>query len=310
MSAFSLGLVGGGRMGQMHLRALSSSNQLAVTSVVEPFEATAEKLKGMGYKVFPNLEQLVNSEKLDGILVAAPTDRHLSVITEIANTGISILSEKPCGLNSDQARQAGEICSKNGVKLQVAYWRRFIPELKEIARKIASGEIGEVHFINATQWDESPPRKEFRLASGGIFVDMAVHEIDQIRWLTGQEVISTKTSIFPQTDDSKGDTDSTQSILEMSGGAIGLVSLGRFHPGGDLVSAEIFTSKEHRRIDIVNPATGEKPQLDALRLQAESFANWVRGGAQEGATSADAEAALDIANQLKANAGLIPTGGK
>ncbi len=310
MSAFSLGLVGGGRMGQMHLRALSSSNQLAVTSVVEPFEATAEKLKGMGYKVFPNLEQLVNSEKLDGILVAAPTDRHLSVITEIANTGISILSEKPCGLNSDQARQAGEICSKNGVKLQVAYWRRFIPELKEIARKIASGEIGEVHFINATQWDESPPRKEFRLASGGIFVDMAVHEIDQIRWLTGQEVTSTKTSIFPQTEDSKDDTDSTQSILEMSGGAIGLVSLGRFHTGGDLVSAEIFTSKEHRRIDIVNPATGENPQLDALRLQAESFANWVRGGAQEGATSADAEAALDIANQLKANAGLIPTGGK
>ncbi|TRZ84441.1 MAG: hypothetical protein D4R85_04260 [Streptomycetaceae bacterium] len=310
MSAFNLGLVGGGRMGQMHLRALASSNQLAVTSVVEPFEATAEKLKGWGYKVFPNLEQMVNSEKLDGILVAAPTDRHLSVITEIANIGISILSEKPCGLNSDQARQAGEICSKNGVKLQVAYWRRFIPELKEIARRISKGEIGEVHFINATQWDESPPRKEFRLASSGIFVDMAVHEIDQIRWLSGQEVINTKTSIFPQTEDSKGDTDSTQSILEMSGGAIGLVSLGRFHPGGDLVSAEIFTSKEHTRIDILNPGTGEKPQLVALRLQAESYANWVRGGAQEGATSADAEAALDIANQLKANAGLIPTGGK
>jgi myo-inositol 2-dehydrogenase/D-chiro-inositol 1-dehydrogenase len=310
MSGFNLGLVGGGRMGQMHLRALSSSNQLAVTSVVEPFEATAEKLKGMGYKVFPNLEQMTISEKLDGILVATPTDRHLQDITEIANTGISILSEKPCGLTSDQARQAGEICSKNDIKLQVAYWRRFIPELKEIARKIASGEIGEVHFINAAQWDESPPRKEFRLASGGIFVDMAVHEIDQIRWLTGQEVIRTKTSIFPQTEDSKGDTDSTQSILEMSGGAIGLVSLGRFHPGGDLVSAEIFTSKEHARIDILNPGTGEKPQLDALRLQAESFANWVQGGAREGATSADAEAALDIANQLKANVGLISTGGK
>jgi myo-inositol 2-dehydrogenase/D-chiro-inositol 1-dehydrogenase len=133
---------------------------------------------------------------------------------------------------------------------------------------------------------------------------MAVHEIDQIRWLTGQEVIKTKTSIYPQTEDSRGDTDSTQSILEMSGGAIGLVSLGRFHPGGDLVSAEVFTSKEHTRIEILTPSTGEKPQLDALRLQAESFANWVSGGPQEGATSSDAEAALDIANQLKSNAGL------
>jgi myo-inositol 2-dehydrogenase/D-chiro-inositol 1-dehydrogenase len=247
---------------------------------------------------------MVSAEKLDGILVAAPTDKHLQVISEIAGTGLSILSEKPCGLNSDQARQAGEICSKNGVKLQVAYWRRFIPELREVARKIESGEIGEVHFINASQWDESPPRKEFRLASGGIFVDMAVHEIDQIRWLTGQEVVKTKTSIFPQTEDSMGDTDSTQSILEMSGGAIGLVSLGRFHPGGDLVSAEVFTSKQHTRIEILTPSTGEQPQLDALRLQAESFANWVSGGPQEGATSSDAEAALDIANQLKSNAGL------
>ena len=141
-------------------------------------------------------------------------------------------------------------------------------------------------------------------------MDMAVHEIDQIRWLTGQEVVNTKTSIFPQTEDSKGDTDSTQSLLEMSGGAIGLVSLGRFHPGGDLVSAEIFTSKHHTRIDILNSATGEEPQLNALQLQAESFAKWVKGGLQEGATSLDAEVALDIANQLKANAGLVPTGGK
>jgi myo-inositol 2-dehydrogenase/D-chiro-inositol 1-dehydrogenase len=310
MAAFNLGLVGGGRMGQMHLRALSSSKNLTVNSVVDPLEATAGKLKGMGYKVFPNLEQMVNSEKLEGILVAVPTNLHLQVITEIANTGISILSEKPCGLNSNQARQAGEICSENGVKLQVAYWRRFIPELREIARKIASGEFGDVHFINASQWDEAPPRKEFRRASGGIFVDMAVHEIDQIRWLSGQEVINTKTSIYPQTEDSKGDTDSTQSILEMSGGAIGLVSLGRFHAGGDFVSAEIFTSKEHVRINILNPGTGEKPQLDALRLQAESFANWVRGGLQEGASTLDAEAALDIANQLQVNAGLTPTGGK
>jgi myo-inositol 2-dehydrogenase / D-chiro-inositol 1-dehydrogenase len=305
MTAFNLGVVGGGRMGQMHLRALSTSNQLNVSSVVEPFEGTAEKLRGLGYKVFSSFEQMANSEKLDGVLVAAPTDRHLEVISEIATSGISILSEKPCGLDSGQARQAGEICSKNGVKLQVAYWRRFIPELREVARKIASGEVGEVHFINAAQWDQSPPRKEFRLASGGIFVDMAVHEIDQIRWLTGQEVVRTKTSVFPQTEDSKGDTDSTQSLLEMSGGAIGLVSLGRFHPGGDLVSAEVFTSKEHSRIDILTPTTGEKPQLDALRLQAESFAQWVLGGDQEGATSADAEAALDIANELKANAGFL-----
>lgn len=304
MSKFKLGLVGGGRMGQMHLRALSTSDRVEVKSVVEPFEATALKLQSLGYQTFSSCKQMINDIQLDGVLVAAPTDKHLEVIIEIAKSKLPILSEKPCGLNPDQAKEAGRVTDMNGVKLQVAYWRRFIPKLREIANKIKDNEIGQVHFINAAQWDEAPPRKEFRLASGGIFIDMAVHEIDQIRWLTQQEVVSSKTLIFPQTEDSRGDTDSTQSILQMSGGATGLVSLGRFHPGGDLVSAEIFTDKHHEHIAILNPDTGEEPQLAALRLQAASFANWVEGGPQEGATTEDAVAALQVANQLKSNAGL------
>ena len=304
MPKFKIGLVGGGRMGQMHLRALAKSESVEIVSIVEPFTATASKLNSLGYATFNSYEEMFSKSKFDGVLIAAPTDRHLEVITEIAQTKVSILSEKPCGLNPDQARKAGRVAEENGVKLQVAYWRRFVPQLRDLEKKIRNGEIGQVHFINATQWDENPPRKEFRLASGGIFIDMAVHEIDQIRWLTKQEVKTSRTLIFPQTEDSIGDTDSTESLLEMSGGAIGLVSLGRFHPGGDLVSAELFTDKHHERVVILDPSTGEEPQLAALRLQAESFANWINGGPQEGASTDDAVAALEIANQLKTNAGL------
>jgi myo-inositol 2-dehydrogenase/D-chiro-inositol 1-dehydrogenase len=303
MSVFKLGLIGGGRMGQTHIRALKNSSQVQITAVVEPFPHTASKLRDMHFAVYDNFDQLLNGSKIDGLLVAAPTNQHLSILTNITKAGLPILSEKPCGLSSSEAREVGKAAEVSGVKLQVAYWRRFIPELRTLRLQIASGEIGEIHFLNSAQWDESPPLKQFRLASGGIFVDMAVHEIDQIRWLTGQEVKSASVMFYPQTEDSKGDTDSTQSLLEMSGGTISLVSLGRFHPGGDLVSAEIFASKSHQRFEIVTPATGERPQLEALVLQAESFANWARGGEQEGATSQDAEAALDIANMLKNSAG-------
>jgi len=304
MAKFRLGLVGAGRMGQMHLRALSKSEKVEVVSVVEPLAATASKLKSMGLETYDSYGQMFNKIKFDGVLIAAPTDKHLEVITEIAQSKVPILSEKPCGLNPSQAIKAGKIADENGVRLQVAYWRRFVLELRALEKKIKSGEAGQVHFINATQWDEIPPRKESRLASGGIFIDMAVHEIDQIRWLTKQEVKKSKTLIFPQDEDSIGDTDSTESILEMSGGAIGLVSLGRFHPGGDLVSTEVFTNKLHERVIVLNPESGEEPQLAALRLQAESFADWVYGGPQEGATTADAVVALEVASQLKTNAGL------
>lgn len=304
MSQFKLGLIGGGRMGQTHVRALATSTEVKIVAIVEPYEATFKKLDEAGHRVYATFKEMASAEELDGVLIAAPTDKHLAVISEIAQSKLPILSEKPCGINPEQAREAGKVAVQYGVKLQVAYWRRFVPQLRELAQQIKSGKVGKVHFINASQWDEAPPRKEFRLASGGIFIDMAVHEIDQIRWLTGQEVASTKTLIYPQNEDSMGDTDSTESLLEMKDGSIGLVSLGRFHEGGDLVSAEIFTDKIHQHITIVDPQTGERPQLEALRLQAESFARWVNGGPQEGATSEDAVAALETAFQLKVNAGL------
>ena len=307
---FRIGLVGGGRMGRTHIRALDASSRVRIVAIAEPFEVTADKLRESGHKVYPSLSAMLEKGGLDGVLVAAPTDQHLGVVGQIAAAGLPILCEKPCGLNAADARKAANIVSRHGVPLQVAYWRRFVPALQDLRRRIATGEMGTLHFMICAQWDEVPPGMAFRAHSGGIFVDMGVHEVDQIRWLTAQEIGQVSVSRFPTVEDPQavGDVDSAQALLTLGDGSSALVSLGRFHPGGDLVSAEVYGSRGHERVDVLLPAFGESPQLEALMRQAEAFARWALGGVPEGATIEDAIAALVVAHQLSNAAGLSVLG--
>jgi myo-inositol 2-dehydrogenase/D-chiro-inositol 1-dehydrogenase len=306
MEPFRIGLIGGGRMGQTHLRALATSDDVVVTCVVEPHPETAAKLREFGLHVHETVPDLLTVGGVDGVLIAAPTDRHLGLVEQVAQAGLPILCEKPCGLTAAQARAAGEAARRHAVVLQVAYWRRFIPALQDLRARITSGGMGAVHMTVCAQWDQAPPPTQFRSHSGGIFIDMGVHEIDQLRWLTGCEVTDVHAVAYPTLEDpdAVGDADSVQALLTMSDGGAALVSLGRFHPDGDMVAAEMFGSRDHVRIAVLDATDGEGPQLAALRRQAEAFARHTRGGAQEGAGIDDAEMALVVADRLSKAANL------
>lgn len=297
-------------MGQTHIRALSESSSVRIVAVAEPREAVADKFRKTGLRAHPTVSDLLEAGDLDGVLIAAPTDQHLALIGEIARSHLPILCEKPCGISAAEASEAGKIVSKHGVLLQVAYWRRFVPALQDLRQSIATGGIGTLFLTVCAQWDEAPPGPDFRNHSGGIFVDMGVHEIDQIRWLTGQEPVHFSVSAHPTVADpgAVGDVDSAQALLTLSDGSAAVISLGRFHPGGDLVAAEVYGSRGHVRVAVLQPPEGEGPQLEALRRQAEAFARWAQNGSPEGATIEDAVAALTVAQRLLSAGGLSVVG--
>jgi myo-inositol 2-dehydrogenase / D-chiro-inositol 1-dehydrogenase len=303
---FRLGLIGAGRMGRTHLRGLAGSQRVAVTAIAEVSEATRRTVPDVGAAVYPGIAEMLDAGALDGVLIVVPTDRHLQVITEVAARGLPILCEKPCGLTVAQTRAAVATTEAAGVPFQVAYWRRYVPSLRALRDQIVAGELGTVHLVACYQWDDRPPSEEFRAHSGGILIDMGVHEFDEMRWLTGQELGGMKaiaSGLVPRglirrvqgKEQRSADTDSAQVLVELSGGGSGLVSLGRFHPAGDMARAEAFGTKGTARCDFLDPAEGEQAQLAALRLQAESFADFASGGPCGGATGADAVAALDAA---------------
>jgi myo-inositol 2-dehydrogenase / D-chiro-inositol 1-dehydrogenase len=299
MAPFGIGLIGAGRMGRTHLRALADSEVVKVVAVAEPLAAARQGVEGIA--TCNSVKELLDRAGLDGVLIAAPTDQHGAVIAEVAARGLPILCEKPCGLTAAAARASARV----GVPLQVAYWRRFVPGLRQLHDRIAAGDLGVIHLVTCYQWDERPPSPNFRAHSGGIAIDMGVHEFDQLRWLTGQDIagLSVVTSgavSFSTGPDGIDDVDGAQVILTLTGGATGFVSLGRYFRLGDAVWAEAFGTGGHERCDVIDPAEGEVAQLAALRAQAESFASFAAGGPCEGATIDDAIAALTAAEQVTA----------
>jgi myo-inositol 2-dehydrogenase / D-chiro-inositol 1-dehydrogenase len=297
---FRIGLIGAGRMGRTHLRALADSGQVAVTAIAEMSGSARAAAAAPGVTLYESPALMLAGADIDGVLIAAPTDQHRDIIAEVAARGLPILCEKPCGLTAADARASAQAAAAAGVPLQVAYWRRFVPGLQRLRDRIVAGELGTIHLVTCYQWDEKPPSAAFRAHSGGIAIDMGVHEFDQLRWLTGQDLASLAAVASGVAPDGIADVDGAQVVAALSGGATGFISLGRYYPAGDVVWAEAFGTRGSERCDVIDPADGERAQLEALRRQAESFAGFAAGAACEGATADDAIAALTAAEQVTA----------
>ena len=140
--------------------------------------------------------------------------------------------------------------------------------------------------LNCHQWDGEPPSPQFQASSGGIFVDMGVHEFDQIRWLSGQNIVHLDAAVG-------AGQESAQALCTLSGGSTALVSLGQRFPLGDVCRVEVFGTRDAEDCRFLWPPDGERVFLDALRWQAEAFAR----GEATGATAADAVAALEAAER-------------
>jgi myo-inositol 2-dehydrogenase/D-chiro-inositol 1-dehydrogenase len=297
-------------MGRTHLRALEGSDQVMVVAVAEPFEAAAAQLREQGLAVYPTVEEMFASSELDGVLIAVPTPQHIDTTRKALEAGLPVLCEKPFGLVPEVARELGKLAADQGLALQIAYWRRFVPQLMSLRSDLAEGKYGAVHMLVCSQWDEAPPALAFRQHSGGIYIDMGVHEIEQTLWLLGQDFTAMKAQAFPTTEDpgAQNDVDSAQALVMLSGGTSTVISLGRFYEGGDIVSVELYGSRGHTRFDVVSPETGEGPQLHALKLQAEAFARHARGASQDGTSAEDAARVLEMAHGLTEAAGIAVLG--
>jgi myo-inositol 2-dehydrogenase/D-chiro-inositol 1-dehydrogenase len=292
---FRLGLVGAGRMGRTHLDALAGSGSVRVAGVADPSPDARAAVTQGGTHAYASLPELLAGEALDGLLIAAPTSRHLALVSEALAAGLPVLCEKPCGLTVAEAARCAEEAQRAGLLLQVAYWRRFVPELIALRDQIARGDLGKVLAVNCYQWDEAPPAAVFRDSSGGIFVDMGVHEFDQVRWLTGQE-FGTVWPAASRAAEAPGDPDCAQLVAELDGGSTALVSLGRWHPEGDICRVEVFGTSGSVSCPFLRPADAGQVFALALRNQAEDFARAALAGqASAGAGIADAVTALTLA---------------
>jgi myo-inositol 2-dehydrogenase/D-chiro-inositol 1-dehydrogenase len=282
-------VVGAGRMGRTHLDALALSRRAVAVAVVDPDPARrAAAVVDPGLPrpaTYADVEALLAAGGFDAALISTPTDLHLSLVRRFAEAGVPVLCEKPCGLTAGEAAEA----ARAGILLQVGYWRRFVPSLQGLRAR----DLGEPSLVVCHQWDEHPPPPGFRDRSGGIAIDMAVHEIDQVRWLLGQE-FGEVTAVGASGGD---DPDTAVAVSRLSGGTVATITLGRRFARGDTCWLEVFGGAEYVREEFM---TGDEDFLAALVAQADAFAAAVAGEEQIGATGDDAVAALRVAEQIGA----------
>jgi len=295
MRPFRLALVGAGRMGSTHARAIAGCPGIEISAVVEPSDEAMARLEPV-VRRHRDVGALLTADRPEGALVAAPTRRHGEIVSALLRAGVPVLCEKPLGLTAAGAAELGALAQATGVPLVVGYWRRFVPELRALRARVVRGELGKVQFVLCAQWDERPPPVAFRdpTSSGGILVDMGVHEIDQIRWLLGQEIDTAVGFAASVTAEAPvpGDPESVSIAARLSGGATALITLIRRHPPGETVRLEIVGTEGAERLEPIAPPDGADRLLVALRAQLEDFVSAARGGRAEGATAADAAAAL------------------
>ena len=297
MATFKLGLVGAGRMGQNHLKAIAGSDAVRVTAIAEPSEATRAALPKSGAALHADLDSMLDAGGLDGVLVCAPSDLHLDTVRRLVAAGLPILCEKPLGVLPSEAREAAKLAAGASLPLQIGFWRRFVPMLKTLKERIDAGELGDLYAIACFQWDGQPPGAYFRTHSGGIFVDMGVHEFDQARWLSGQEFVSSSSLASGVAEEPwPGDPESAHALATLSRGTTAVISLGRRFPLGDVCKVEVFGTKGWEECRFLWPPAADDTFFEALKVQAESFARYARGGPREGAGGDDAVAALEASH--------------
>src|SRR5512147_1759996 len=187
----NVGLIGAGMIGKLHAQNLAfripQASLLAIADINETAaREVAERCRVP--KVLNDYHELLADPSVDAVVICSSTHTHAGIIIEAAQAGKHIFCEKPIDFSLERIDQALAQVSQSGVKLQIGFNRRFDANFARVRQAVTSGEIGEPHLLHIVSRDPEPPTPEYVKTSGGIFMDMTIHDFDMARYLIGCEV--------------------------------------------------------------------------------------------------------------------------
>jgi myo-inositol 2-dehydrogenase/D-chiro-inositol 1-dehydrogenase len=186
-----VGVIGVGRIGRMHAELLARQVPGAALAMVhDAFPQAAEEVGAeLGVPVAGGVEELLASPDVDAVAICASTETHADLLVAAARAGKPTFCEKPISLDLPEVDRALAAIEDAGVPVQIGFNRRFDPAHEAVARAVADGTLGEVRLVRISSRDPAPPPMEYVRGSGGIFLDMTIHDFDMARYVTGSEVV-------------------------------------------------------------------------------------------------------------------------
>ena len=215
------GVLGAGRIGQVHARAISSVPGARLVAVADAVAAAAQAVADRHGCEVRGIEAIETAADIDAVIICTPTDTHADLIERFVKAGKAVFCEKPVDLDVARARQVVETVRAENGRLMVGFQRRFDPDFRALKAAIDQGRIGEVEMVTLTSRDPGAPPHDYITRSGGIFRDMTIHDFDVARWLLGEEVTTVRAAASVLTDPEigrLGDYDSVNVILTTASG--------------------------------------------------------------------------------------------
>ncbi len=247
MRKVKIAVIGTGRMGSVHtrniVRFIPEANLVAVCDIrLDVAQAVADEL-GIR-RVVKDYHELLADKNIEAILIATSTDAHAFIMKDVADAGKHIFCEKPLALELDKIDEVLAVIRKAGVKLQVGFNRRFDKSFKQVHDLVVSGEIGHPCILSITSRDPDFSALEYMRVSGGIFLDMTIHDFDMARFQLGEieEVYATGDVLLKPELKEFGDIDTTVVTLKFANGAVGVINNSRKAVYGYDQRLEVFCS--------------------------------------------------------------------
>ena len=255
-SRLAVALIGGGRIGKIHAANAAAQPALMRKYVIEPHAETARALCDRYGATPATLEAALGDPAVAGVIVASPTDQHLTHCLQAAAAGKALFCEKPIDLSVERARAAAGRLA--GARLFLGFNRRFDPSFRALRHKLQSGAIGTLETLHIISHDPAPPPVSYIKVSGGLFRDMTIHDFDVARWLLAEPVAEVYAMAACLVDPAIGaadDIDTAKVLLRTSSGRIALISNSRRSGYGYDQRIEAFGSAGAVRVDNMTATT-------------------------------------------------------
>lgn len=247
-SDLHFGVIGAGRIGKIHAENLATRIPgVNVVAIADVDRTAAQDLATRLHvpAAFDDYHTILTDPAIHAVAICSSTDTHATILIEAARAGKHIFCEKPIDHDLAKIDAALQAVKKASVKLQIGFNRRFDPNFRKVHTMIAEGKIGTPQIIRITSRDPAPPPLSYVKVSGGMFLDMTIHDFDMARYLSGSEVEEVYTAAGVMVDPAigeAGDVDTAVITLRFANGAIGTIDNSRKAVYGYDQRVEVFGS--------------------------------------------------------------------
>ena len=248
MAAKTIGVafLGVGRMGETHLRNLVGLSGVRVVAVADPNSEAAERGKAISNAevALTDIEKAITHPGVDAVVIVTPTQTHARLIELAIKAGKAVFSEKPIALDLTETSRVVGLAQEKGASVQIGFMRRFDPGYAKAKARITAGELGKLETFRALSRDTYPPSLNFLKSSGGLFLDMAVHDLDLARFLVGEveEVQAWGAVLIDERFAQANDADTAMTLLRFKNGVLGVTETSRRSNWGYDIRTEVAGS--------------------------------------------------------------------